>query len=95
MLINNSGRSQKAEFHKIDLRVDKDLFDINVFGLINLTRVVIPYFLAKAQGHIVVTSSIAGKIGAPFSASYNATKHALHVSTRKKFHVYNKAKSFL
>ncbi|EFX85472.1 hypothetical protein DAPPUDRAFT_187647 [Daphnia pulex] len=78
VLINNSGRSQKAEFQNIKLKVDKELFKTNVFGLVNLTRVVLPHFLAKSKGHIVVTSSCAGKFGAPLSSSYNATKHALH-----------------
>lgn len=79
VLVNNAGRSQRAEFMNIDLRVDKDLFDSNVFGLLNLSRIVIPHFLAKKKGQIAVTSSVCGKVGAPCSASYNATKHALHV----------------
>ena len=55
------------------------MFDVNVFGLLSLSRTVLPHFLAKKNGHIVVTSSVCGKVGAPFSATYNATKHALHV----------------
>lgn len=82
MLVNNAGRSQKAEFQNIDIRVDKELFDVNVFGLINLSRVVVPHFLNQKRGHIVVTSSVCGKMGAAFSATYNATKHALHVGAK-------------
>ena len=82
VLINNAGRSQKAEFENIDIRVDKDLFKSNVFGLLNLTRVVLPHFLHNKKGHIVVTSSVCGKFGAAYSATYNATKHALHVSRK-------------
>ena len=79
MLVNNAGRSQRAEWMNIDIRVDKDLFDGNVFGLLNLSHVVMRYFLAKKNGPIAVTSSECGKVGAPCSASYNSTKHALHV----------------
>ena len=63
VLINNSGRSQKAEFQNIKLKVDKELFKTNVFGLLNLSRIVLPHFLAKSRGHIVITSSCAGKFG--------------------------------
>lgn len=79
VLVNNAGRSQRAEWMNIDIRVDKDLFEGNVFGLLNLSRTVIPHFLTKKKGQIAVTSSVCGKVGAPCSASYNATKHALHV----------------
>lgn len=78
ILVNNAGRSQRAHWLDINLELDRDLFEGNVFGLLHLTRIVLPHFLAKKKGHIAVTSSVCGKIGAPFSASYNATKHALH-----------------
>ncbi|KAI7690583.1 hypothetical protein SSS_02690 [Sarcoptes scabiei] len=64
ILINNAGRSQRASFLEIDLQVDKDLFDVNVFGLINLTRIVLKYFLeSNIDGQIGVTSSTAGLLG--------------------------------
>ena len=47
----------------IDIRVDKDIFDGNVFGLLNLSRTVMPHFLQKKNGQIVVTSSVCGKVG--------------------------------
>ncbi|CAG2170934.1 unnamed protein product, partial [Oppiella nova] len=79
ILVSNAGRSQRAAFQDIDIEVDKEIFDINVFGLVNLTRVVLRYFLnQQIKGQFVVTSSAAGKIGAPNSASYTASKHALH-----------------
>ncbi|XP_065574950.1 dehydrogenase/reductase SDR family member 7B-like [Artemia franciscana] len=82
ILVNNAGRSQRANWEKIELQVDRDLFEVNVFGLIGLTRTVLPHFLKKQSGHLVVTSSTAGKLGVPFSGSYTATKHALHVNFR-------------
>jgi dehydrogenase/reductase SDR family protein 7 len=55
------------------------MFEVNVFGTINLTRLVVKHWLdTKFPGHVVVTSSTAGKLGPPFSSTYNATKHALH-----------------
>jgi dehydrogenase/reductase SDR family protein 7 len=61
------------------MKVDRDLFETNVFGLVNLSRIVVPYFLSKKKGQVAVSSSVCGKMGAPCSDTYNATKHALHV----------------
>ncbi|OQR73708.1 dehydrogenase/reductase SDR family member 7-like [Tropilaelaps mercedesae] len=80
VLINNAGRSQRSEFVKIPMQIERELFDVNVFGMISLTRQVLKYWAEqnKVNGQILVTSSAAGKWGAPFSATYNASKHALH-----------------
>jgi dehydrogenase/reductase SDR family protein 7 len=84
VLINNAGKSQRAVFHEIELSVDRQLFDINVFGLIHLTRLVVRHWYDRGiAGQLLVTSSTAGKLGVPYSASYTASKHALHVSRSK------------
>lgn len=81
ILVNNAGRSQRANFQDTDIEVDKAVFGINVFGLVNLTRIVLRYYLEyNPDGQFVVTSSTAGLMGAPFSSSYTGSKHALHVS---------------
>jgi len=73
-----NGHSQRAEWQDIEMKLDREMFDVNVFGLLSISRTVLPHFLTRKSGHIVVTSSVCGKVGAPFSATYNATKHALH-----------------
>lgn len=82
--MHNAGRSQRANWENIDIKVDKEAFDLNVFSIVNLTRVVLKYFLQQGKGHVAVNSSIAGIMGVPFSASYTGSKHALHVSRKKK-----------
>lgn len=77
IMINNVGRSQRAKFTEIDISQDKEIFDINVFGQINLTRTVMRHFLERKSGHFVITSSVAGKFGAPYSATYTGSKYAL------------------
>ncbi|XP_065310783.1 uncharacterized protein [Dermacentor albipictus] len=78
VLVNNAGRSQRANFEEITVEIDKEMFDCNVFGAISLTRCVVKYFKEKGvQGHVVVNSSTTGKLGAPFSATYTGSKHAL------------------
>ncbi|KAK0180512.1 hypothetical protein PV327_006143 [Microctonus hyperodae] len=80
ILVNNAGRSQRANWEKIDLNVDKEMFQLNVFSIIALSRLVYQYFTDKnsGKGHIVVTSSLAGILGIPYSGSYTGSKHALH-----------------
>lgn len=79
ILVNNAGRSQRALWQDIDLRVDRDLFELDVFSVINLSRIVVRYFVAaKIDGQIAVTSSTAGLLPAPNSASYTGAKHSIH-----------------
>lgn len=87
VLVNNAGRSQRGRWEEIQLEVDKDLFEVDVFSTIALSRRVCKYFLEQGRrGHFAVTSSTAGKLGVPMSASYTAAKHALHVSTQPGRH---------
>ncbi|KAI4471661.1 dehydrogenase/reductase sdr family member 7-related [Holotrichia oblita] len=78
ILFNNAGRSQRAMWEDIDLSIDKQMFELNVFSVLNLTRIAIKHFKANGGGHIVVTSSVTGIVAFPFSASYDGSKHALH-----------------
>lgn len=78
--MSNAGRSQRACWQKIDIQVDRDLFELNVFSLINLNRIAVSHFLEVGGGHVVVNSSLAGVLPVPFSASYTGAKHALHVT---------------
>ncbi|KAJ6649921.1 Dehydrogenase/reductase SDR family member 7 [Pseudolycoriella hygida] len=79
LLISNAGRSQRARWQNIEIEVDRNMFDLNVFSLINLNRIAVRYFFkSKNAGGLAITSSIAGVIGAPVCGSYTGAKHALH-----------------
>ncbi|XP_057660774.1 dehydrogenase/reductase SDR family member 7 [Diorhabda carinulata] len=78
ILLNNAGRSQRAAWETIELAVDKQLFDLNVFAVINLSRIAIKYFNRVGKGHVAVVSSLAGVVGAPLSGTYTGSKHAIH-----------------
>lgn len=78
ILVNNSGRSQRSlvlDTAKID--VDQAMLDVNVIGPISLTKAVLPQMIKQKSGQIIVTSSIAGKVGSPGQATYSATKFAI------------------
>ncbi|XP_074042254.1 dehydrogenase/reductase SDR family member 7 isoform X2 [Leptinotarsa decemlineata] len=78
IVLNNAGRSQRALFEDIDLEVDQEMFNLNVFAVVHMTRRAMEYFNERKCGHVAVVSSIAGILGIPNSASYTASKHALH-----------------
>ena len=78
-LVNNAGRSQRAEAIRTELAVDRALVDLNVLGTLSLTKAVLPEMAECRSGCVVVISSLTGKIGSPGAATYSASKHALQV----------------
>ena len=52
-------------------------FDVNVFGLLTLTRALVPQMRQLGAGRIVNLSSVAGKVSMPFMGIYNASKFAV------------------
>ncbi|UTW56478.1 SDR family oxidoreductase [Kordiimonas sp. SCSIO 12610] len=77
MLINNAGISQRSLCVDTDMETYRKLFDVDVFGQIALTKMVLPIMLDQKEGHIAITSSVAGKIGVPYRTGYCAAKHAV------------------
>jgi NADP-dependent 3-hydroxy acid dehydrogenase YdfG len=77
LLINNAGISQRSICLDTDLDVYRRLFEVDVLGQIALTKQVLPLMVARGQGHIAVTASVAGKVGAPLRTGYCAAKHAV------------------
>ena len=61
-----------------DISIDKKIMQINYFGTIELTKLIIPSMIEHGGGHILVTSSLSGKYGIPMLSAYAASKHALH-----------------
>jgi len=77
MLVNNAGISQRSFCVDTDMEVYRTLFEVDVLGQIALTKQVLPVMIAQGSGRLVVTSSLAGKIGAPQRTGYCAAKHAV------------------
>ncbi|WP_417465037.1 SDR family oxidoreductase [Kordiimonas sp.] len=77
MLINNAGISQRSLCIDTDMATYRRLFEVDVFGQIALTKEVLPIMLAQKSGHMVVTASVAGKIGVSQRTGYCAAKHAM------------------
>ncbi len=77
LLINNAGVSQRSLCVDTDFSLYRQMMDINVLGQIALTQAVLPAMIARGEGHLAVTSSVAGKIGVPMRTGYCAAKHAV------------------
>lgn len=77
MLINNAGISQRSLCLDTDMSAYRKLFEVDVFGQIALTKAVLPAMVNRGRGHIVITASVAGKVGIPYRTGYCAAKHAV------------------
>ena len=77
VLVNNAGYGLLAT---VEDGTDEEMFnqfDVNVFGLIKMTREVLPYMRKTNSGVIINISSFLGKMGLPLLAHYNASKYAV------------------
>lgn len=77
VLVNNAGIGAAGAGEESSIDQTKDVFDVNVFGLIRMTNAVLPQMRTQGGGRIVNVSSVLGLIPAPFMAVYAATKHAI------------------
>jgi short-subunit dehydrogenase len=98
VLINNGGISQRSTVLESDMEVYRRLMEVNYFGAVGLTKKVLPYMVERKAGHIIVTSSVAGKIGTKFRSGYAASKHAVQGffnSLRQEMYEHNVAVTLL
>lgn len=77
ILINNGGVSQRSLFLENDFAVYRQLMEVNYFGLIALTKVVLPQMVQNGSGMVVSISSVAGKVGSKFRTGYSGSKYAV------------------
>jgi short-subunit dehydrogenase len=77
VLVNNAGFGQFEEFVSFDMEVTRNMFEVNVLGMMLLTQKIAIEMLDKQSGHIINIASMAGKMATPKSAVYSATKFAV------------------
>ena len=75
VLVNNAGIMQLGRFLEEDDRTTQRMIDINVNGVLNGMKIVLPRFVERHRGHLVNIASTAGKGGFPGGATYCGTKH--------------------
>jgi short-subunit dehydrogenase len=75
VLVNNAGLGWHGLVEDMPFEKARELVELNVLALIDLTQRVLPGMLARTRGHIVNIGSIAGYVGVPAEAVYSATKY--------------------
>jgi short-subunit dehydrogenase len=76
-LVNNAGYAAAGAFECASQEQIKKQFDVNVFGLMNVTRAILPHFRQNKKGTIINLASVAGHAGFPTFTLYNSTKFAV------------------
>jgi NAD(P)-dependent dehydrogenase (short-subunit alcohol dehydrogenase family) len=77
VVVNNAGFGLFGIFEATTREKIQEQFDVNVFGVMDVTRAILPHFRQKKAGVIINVSSGAGVFGLPMISLYNASKFAL------------------
>ena len=78
LLVNNAGFSiAPAGAEESSIEQARSIFDTNFFGVVRMTRAVVPHMRRQGRGRIINIGSVLGFLPAPYMALYAATKHAI------------------
>jgi len=77
ILFNNAGFGLYGAIETIPLDKVREQFEVNVFGLANMIKLVLPSMRLNKKGTIINTSSVGGKISTPLASWYHASKFAV------------------
>lgn len=78
LLVNNAGFGvAPAGAEESSIEQARSIFDTNFFGLIRMTRAVLPHMRQQGSGRIINIGSVLGFLPMPYGALYAATKHAI------------------
>jgi NAD(P)-dependent dehydrogenase (short-subunit alcohol dehydrogenase family) len=77
VLVNNAGYGLLGPLEELSIQEFKEQFETNVFGVIRVTKSVLPIMRKQRQSSIINISSIAGRIGFPLTPAYVSSKFAL------------------
>ncbi|MEW2504736.1 oxidoreductase [Amycolatopsis sp. NPDC047767] len=77
VLVNNAGHGLIGAMEELTDEQTRKVMETNVFGVLAVTRAVLPHLRARRSGHIVQLSSVGGVVGNPGHAIYATSKFAL------------------
>jgi NAD(P)-dependent dehydrogenase (short-subunit alcohol dehydrogenase family) len=77
VLVNNAAHSLIGTVQETPIEAIRRQFEVNVFGLVRLTQLVLPGMRLQESGRIVMLSSLFGLFATPGRGYYQATKHAV------------------
>ena len=77
VLVNNAGYAYRAEIGAIDISAMRQMFDTNVFGLVDITNRIVPLMKSQGLGDIINIASTSGMKGGAGGTPYGASKWAV------------------
>jgi NAD(P)-dependent dehydrogenase (short-subunit alcohol dehydrogenase family) len=77
VLVNNAGYGGHTMFEQATDTAIRAMYDTNVFGLMNVSRALLPLMRRQKDGCIVNVTSMGGLMGVPCGSIYSSTKHAV------------------
>jgi NAD(P)-dependent dehydrogenase (short-subunit alcohol dehydrogenase family) len=77
VLVNNAGVNYTAAVEDLSMEDWRAQFETNVFGVLRVTRAVLPCMRQRRRGRILMMSSLSGLVTPPTQGAYSASKHAL------------------
>ena len=77
VLVNNAGVGSAGAAEESSVAQAQGVFDVNVFGVIRMTKAVLAHMRARGGGRIINISSVLGLVPQPYMAVYAASKHAI------------------
>ncbi len=88
-----AGISQRSLVIETPIENDRKIMEVNFFGVVALTKAILPHMIENGGGQLAATSSLVGKFGFPYRSAYSSSKHALHgffeslLSENSKHHI--------
>ncbi|MFD3715327.1 SDR family NAD(P)-dependent oxidoreductase, partial [Streptomyces sp. NPDC058677] len=77
VLVNNAGVGANGAAEEFSVARTQDVFDVNVYGIMRMTKAVLPHMRTQRRGRVINVSSLSGFVPSPFMAIYTSTKHAV------------------
>ena len=74
ILVANAGIFSRGPVAELTPQAWRDMIDVNLTGVFNAIRAVVPPMVAQGSGRVVATASMAAKLGAPMMSHYSASK---------------------
>jgi NAD(P)-dependent dehydrogenase (short-subunit alcohol dehydrogenase family) len=76
-VVHFAGMGLRGFFEDLNMQEIRRLYDVNVFGIMELTQAVLPHMRARRSGRIIITASAAGRMGEMSIAGYSSGKFAV------------------
>jgi NAD(P)-dependent dehydrogenase (short-subunit alcohol dehydrogenase family) len=77
VLVNNAGYGLLGAVEEVSDAQIRQQFETNLFGLLNVTRAVLPLLREQKSGHILNVTSVGGQVSFPTMGMYHGTKYAI------------------